>query len=126
MKREAAFTLIELMIGASILAFVLTALLLAITNYSRFSKMARDITVACDHAEYVLEEIKNSPISNITATNWRQWARDQNLTGLDFGANLETINVTTSGTNPLLVNLRVSWDDRGATRGIDFYTKVSE
>ncbi|MDD4909496.1 MAG: type II secretion system protein [Candidatus Omnitrophica bacterium] len=126
MKNNKAFTLAELILAAAITAFAFSAILLGILTYSLIGKKARQITIATGHAEYVLEEIKDSTISAIQSTDWAQWARDEGLDDLDRGDDLEAITVSTSGTNPLLVQVTVSWDEDGASRSIDFYTKVAE
>lgn len=126
MKNNKAFTLAELILAAAITAFAFSAILLGILTYSLIGKKARQITIATGHAEYVLEEIKDSTISQIQSTDWTQWSRDEGLVDLDKGDNPETITVSTSGTNPHLIQVTVAWDEDGAPRNIDFYTKVAE
>ncbi len=116
------FTLSELLLAAAILAFVLAALLALFANCLILNEANRNLTVATTHAQYIMEEIRDTANADFTQVeskiNNHDWDLDAseiesapyNLAAL----NNESINtdVTQSG-NPLGISVIVGWNDRG-------------
>lgn len=119
----AGFTLAEVILAAAILAFALTGLLALFISCMLLNESSRNRSLATAHAQFVLEEIKNTNFdvieTDINAGNWN-WneaeIENKNLPVLKSEA-IETA-VSVSG-DPLEVLATVSWQDRlGANRNI--------
>jgi prepilin-type N-terminal cleavage/methylation domain-containing protein len=122
MKR--GFTLSELLLAAAIFAFVITALLGFFVSCIFLNETSRNLTIAASHAQFALEEIKNTPFANIQSINWdSSIIVSKGLTPLPA----ERIAVAVSGTEPLDIVVAVNWQDRGLrARGISLETLVTE
>jgi prepilin-type N-terminal cleavage/methylation domain-containing protein len=122
MKR--GFTLWELLLAAAILAFVITSLLGFFVGCIFLNESSRNLTIATNHAQFVLEELKNTNFANIQSTTW-----DNALIvarGLPPLAS-ENIAVNVSGVEPLLVTVTVNWQERGLRqRSINLDTLITE
>ena len=112
------FTLSELLLAAAILVFVLAGLLALFINCLLLNEANRNLTVATAHAQYIMEQIKDTDFSQVeTKINLGDWDLDAseiesapyNLTALS-NENIDTI-VSQSG-NPLGISVTVQWDDR--------------
>ena len=111
------FTLSEVLLATAILAFALTGVLLVYINCVLLNDANRNLTIALTHAQFALEEIKNTNFSNIIPTynlvTWDQTAISaKGLTTLsseniDFTAAIEG-----GDANLLNVATTVSWKDR--------------
>jgi prepilin-type N-terminal cleavage/methylation domain-containing protein len=110
------FTLPELLLVAAILGYALSMMLLTFIQGLALNEGSRNLITATSHAEYVLENIKNTVFPNL-ATNisagawtWNTSAVTSNgLTALNW----ENISTTSSGANPLDITVTVSWQDTG-------------
>ena len=121
-KNNRGFTLAELMVGAFILAFVLSGLLLLFTNCMLLNSASRNLSVATSHADYVMEAIRattftglETRINNGSATGWDLTTAALAQTPYSFKT-LSSESVATSvfrSGNPLGVSVIVSWNDRG-------------
>lgn len=121
MKRDnknlkTGFTLTELLLVVAILAFALTAMLLVFINSMMLNASNRNLTIAMNHAQYALEEVKNTPFSSISA-NYNAVAWDnatisaKGLTPL----NNEIITFSApSATDIIDVTANVTWIERGS------------
>ena len=109
-------TLTELLLAAAILAFVLCGIVALFVNCSFLNEANRNLTVAMTHAQYIMEEIRDSDFINletsITDGNW-DWNEAEivshNLVALSDEA-IDT-NVFQVG-NPLGVSVKIDWKDR--------------
>jgi prepilin-type N-terminal cleavage/methylation domain-containing protein len=112
---QKGMTLPELLLAASILAFAIAGILLLFVNCSLLNESNRNLTIAASHAQFVMEDIKNSNFAtlqaDIGAGNWN-WTADiissQNLTPLDN----ESITTQASGAGALDITVTVLWQDR--------------
>ena len=106
-----AFTLPELLIATMILVLALCPIIMSFTYCFLLNENSRQITTAISHAQYVMEDIKNTDFDDITNGTLNSTDSDwpSNLTALPN----ETINATVTGSTLLNVNVTVSWDDRG-------------
>ena len=109
--------------AAAILVFALAGLLFLFISCMLLNESSRNRSIAITHAQFVLEEIKNTNFdvieTNINAGNWN-WdeaeIENENLPVLKSEA-IET-TVSASG-DPAGVLVTVSWQDRlGAYRNI--------
>lgn len=111
------FTLAELLIATLILSFALTQILILFMNCMNSNEASRNLSTAVTHAEYVLEDIRNTNFSSI-ATNISNgtfnYANAAAVTAAGLQAlKSETITAQYSGSNPLNVTVTVSWQDHG-------------
>jgi prepilin-type N-terminal cleavage/methylation domain-containing protein len=112
---QKGMTLPELLLAASILAFAIAGILLLFVNCSLLNESNRNLTIAASHAQFVMEDIKNSNFAtlqaDIDAGNWN-WTADiisaQNLTPLDN----ESIATQATGAGVLDITVTVLWQDR--------------
>ena len=122
--RKEGFTLSEVLISAAILAFVFSALILLFINAGFLNEANRNKTVAVTHAQYALEEIKNTPFGNIVNATWNSATIvSKGLVPL----NNESINIVVTGTGPKDVLVTVNWRDRRLrNRSVSFETLITE
>lgn len=123
------FTLVELLITVAILAFSIAGILACYTTSSRMAESSRNLTMATSHASYVLEDIRNTLFANV-ATNIASgyW----NLTSTQLNSRLlgplnnESVTTTNlGGTNPIDVQVVVSWNDaQGRAKTLTLRTLV--
>ena len=114
MRSKSGFTLVELLLAAAILAYALSAILASFINTVALNETSRNLSTATTHAEYVLEEIRNTTFAsiatNINAGNWNWNTATISGNGLT-ALNNESIAVTVSGTTLLDVIVTVTWRD---------------
>jgi type II secretory pathway pseudopilin PulG len=110
------FTLSELLLAAVILAFALSGLLTLFVNCMFLNESNRNLTIATGHAQYVMEEIKNTNFAalktKIDNGDWDWDGQDIGSKGLTALSN-ESIDTNATGTDPLDVTVTVNWKDRG-------------
>lgn len=125
------FTLLELMIGVAVLIIALVGLIAAYIGCFSLNENARNLTIAVNDAQCVMEEIRDINIpTNIIAQDWTSWAATDPPSG--GGCNRldnETIIVTyPSGTGaiPLEILVTVNWTERGRQKSTRLATLLSE
>lgn len=111
------FTLAELLIATLILSFALAQILILFMNCMASNEAARNLSTAVTHAEYVLEDIRNTSFSSVStgiANGTFNYADASAVTAAGLQAlKSETITAQSSGSNPLNVTVTVSWQDHG-------------
>ena len=113
-KNNKSFTLPELLIAAIIMAVAFLMILTIYANSSYLDEAGRNLIVATSHADFVMEDIRNTTFSsistNINSGNWN-W-NSTNITAAQLTPmNNESIATQVSGTNPLDVTVTVTWRD---------------
>jgi len=113
-RNNKSFTLAELLISAIIMGVALTMILVVYANCCSLEEAGRNLIVATSHADFVMEDIRNTNFSNISTNvnsgNWN-W-NSTNITSAQLTPlNNETITTQASGTNPLDVTVTVTWRD---------------
>jgi hypothetical protein len=115
-RNNSAFTLLEALFGAILLVAVLTASLSFFNSFSNINESNCNSTIAINHLNYVLEDIRRTPYSDrktlIDSGAW-DWNSSQiNTKGL--GSLLqENINAGCSGpTDNLHISVTSDWKDR--------------
>lgn len=118
------FSLVELLLAAVILAFVLTGLLALFISCIFLNDTNRNTTIATSHAQFAMEEVKNTTFASITGATWNSAViASKGLTSLSS----ETIIINVTGTDPLDITVTVNWKDRGTrNRTISLETLISE
>jgi prepilin-type N-terminal cleavage/methylation domain-containing protein len=127
--RSQGFSLPELLIVTAILGYSLSIVLLTFINGTALNEASRNLIIATAHAEFVLEDIKNTAFSGLGTSisngtwTWNTAAVTSNgLTAM----NTESITTTATGTNPLDITVTVNWNDtRGRSRSKSLRTLVS-
>ena len=109
-------TLNELLLAVAIMAFVLCGLLILFVNCAFLNDSNRNLTQAVSHAQYVLEDIKNTYFYDIETKidngDWDWVEADVIAQGLN-ALSSEIID-TAHGINddPLDVTVIVNWEDQ--------------
>lgn len=108
------FTLAELLLAAAILAFALVSLLALFINCIFLNDTNRNLSIAIGHAQYAMEEIKNTAFGSIIAsyngTCWNSATIESR--GLIALTN-ESVCFQITGTTLLDAVVTVNWRDRG-------------
>jgi len=118
------FTLAELILAAAIMAFALSGLLILLINCLFLNIANSNVSIAVAHAQYALEEIKNTNFTSIQSQTWdKTTISAKGLTPLDS----ESIVVNVTGVKVLDVAVTVNWKDRGLrNRNLVFKTLLTE
>ena len=133
MRNRRGATLIELLVGAAILAIAVTAVLGAYCMHMELTESARIVTWAANDANRVMERLRRenagagcaTPSANPPAgfASWDAWLADATANGgggksvqPNPAAN-ELVVVTPSGVDPMTVTVAVCWRQRNYTRG---------
>ena len=127
----AGFTLAEVILAAAILAFALAGLLALFISCMLLNESSRNRATAIGHAQYVMEEIKNTNFdnieTNINAGNWN-WDETEieNESLPVLKSELITTTVPASG-DPVEVLVEVEWQDRiGTTQTISLASRLTD
>ncbi len=128
-NKESGFTMPEMLLTAAILGYALSAVLAAYIGNMALNEASRNLSSAVSHAEFVLEDIRNTSFSsvagNITSGNWNWNTSTVTTKGLT-ALNSEAIATTSSGTNPLDITVTVTWNDaHGRSRSRALKTTIS-
>ncbi len=128
---KSGFTLMELMFAAAVLAIVLGGLLGVFVSNFRLIESGRNLTVASNHAQCVMEEIRNINLpATITAQDWTAWAQADPPGGGGCNTlNEESIQVSyPSGeeADPLEIVITVNWTEKGRARSVQLVTLLTE
>ncbi len=121
--------MVEMLMTAAILGYALSVVLAGYVNNVALDEASRNLSSAVSHAEFVLEDIRNtsfgSVASNITSGNWNWNTSTVTTKGLT-ALNNESIAATSSGTNPLDITVTVTWNDvHGRSRSRVMKTTIS-
>lgn len=124
------FTLAELLMTAAILAYVLCGILALFINCIFLNEGNRNLSIAIGHAQFALEEMKNTAFASIQ-TSVPPWnTATINAKGLVplIG---ESINIAVSVPGPGVelkdVNVTVAWRDRNLRdRNVSLRTLITE
>lgn len=129
MARHKAFTLSELLFAAFILAFSLSTIILSFITCFVLNEANRNLTRATAHAQYVLEEIKNTAFTTVRDNGNTQWdwtnttIASKGLTALAA----ESIDTQVSGTDLLTVTVTANWQGPGTrNRSVSLQTLIAE
>lgn len=128
---QIGLTLVELLVGALVLAVAIVALLGAFLGQLTMNEHARRLAWAGNDASRVLEQLRrqnsggacSTPSANPPAGfgSWDAWLADATATG-GGGKSIqpvadELVVVTPSGSNPLTVTVAVCWRHRSRILG---------
>lgn len=106
----------ELLVATAILITVFAAMISVFTSCIFLNGANRNLTIATSHAQFIMEQIKNTNFNNIVSQfgnrHWCGIAINQAFSGL-FYLNGECIDITTgqAGISLLDVAVMVSWKD---------------
>jgi type II secretory pathway pseudopilin PulG len=118
------FSLAELLLAAAILSYVLCAILALFVNCMFLNQGNRNLSIAVGHAQFALEEKKNTAFASIQSETWNTATINaKGLTPL-MG---EWINSTVTGLEPKDVNVTVTWRDQNLrNRSVSLNTLITE
>lgn len=122
----------EIMVAVGVLAVTLVGLLALFVNCLFLNEASRNLTFASSHAQYVLEDVRNSAFADFTSLktainngNWDWDSGEINAKGLIALKN-EQIDTQASDTNPLQVTVLVTWkNNRGQDVNTSLNTKIT-
>lgn len=125
LRGNAGITLVEVMITIFILSVGVLSSLLYFTAASISTELARDMFVATNHGEYVLEEMRSrATLADITATDWTSWAT---ATGLNTLSNEAiTVSFADAAADPLSITATVTWDTRLRSTDVSLITEMTK
>ncbi len=129
------FTLAELLLGAAIMGFALVGLLSLFISCMHFDDFNRNLTVACGHTQFVMEDIKNEAangslsdiMTKIDNGDWNWSAEGGQIADNGLSPVSEETIVTTydeDTTDPLDVTVMVTWKDNPI--GLELKTSFTE
>jgi type II secretory pathway pseudopilin PulG len=129
LRQNKAFSLVELLLTALILAYSLSVILSTYNNSLTLNNASRNVTIATSHAQYIMESIRNTSFTsiatNIASGTWNWNAMTIATQGL-AALNNESIVVTSTGTNPLTISVTINWRDlHGRVRAKVLKTVIS-
>jgi len=116
--KKSSFSLIELLIGAAVLVVALGGLIAVFAANFSLVDSGRNLTVAVNHAQCVIEEIRDRNIpSAIVLEDWNNWAATDMTAGGGGCTALPNENVVVtypSGTAaiPLEILVTVNWTEK--------------
>jgi len=127
------FTLVELLIGVTILVIGIVAMLGAVVSQVTLNEQARNLSWALNDAQRVMERIRQQNSGSGCTTpgtaapsgfaSWDAWLADTSASG-GGGKSIqptpttnELIVLTTSGTDPLTITVAVCWRHRDRVLG---------
>lgn len=119
-------TLAEVLLGIILLAFAFVSVLALFASCVISNESNRNLTVALSHAQFAMEEIKNTNFLSIAGGDW-DWDSEQiGEKGLNALMD-ESITTTITGADLLNVTIVVDWHDRGGRdRSIELKTLIAE
>jgi type IV pilus assembly protein PilV len=127
LKDKGGFTLIELLIAMLILMIGLIAIAGMISTAMLGNASAKWSTAATTLAEEKMEELKSRGFSGLTNTNGWDSDPDNPITLTGAGRFERQWRITTpqNMTDIRLVEVKVNWRDRGATREVNLATYIA-
>ena len=122
-RNQKGLTLIEMMVSMVILSTVLLSSVFVLVQARQTSEEARTRLLATNAAKSVLDVIKNTALTSVSAINTTSYIP----AGLTNGAITITTNpANVTGLTVATVTVRVSWTGpKNATKQIDFTTMRS-
>ena len=112
--QTSGYALVEVLMAAAIFGFALSVIMAGLVGSIVMNQASRNYTNATQHAQLIMEEIRNTSFgsigANITAGNWTLNTAAVTAKGLT-AINSEAITTTYTGTTLLDVTVTVSWND---------------
>ena len=115
---ERAFTLIELVIAATLLTIAILTTAFSTLNLQDLGELSKEKFVAVADANRVIEAMRdtaNTSLAILRNTDWNAWALNNviNTKGAnEVPLNQESVAVNFTGTNPVQVVFTLSWRHR--------------
>jgi len=132
-KSRRGFTLVELLLSVMVLTVTLTGALLLFINCIILNETSRNLTIATNHIQFVLEDIKDTNFINIAPGinngNWDWDSAEIALNGL-IPLNSEAVTTTLGGAGSsdlLEIIVSIAWVERGTrNRNLSYRTLIAE
>ncbi|MFH1191457.1 MAG: type II secretion system protein [Candidatus Omnitrophota bacterium] len=127
-RSKKGFTLIELMMGVSILLVSGLALLSGFLGSMFLNNSSNNLTIAVNDAQYVLEQIKGLDYATrIYGANLSNYYTPPTFTNPDgqvvFTSSLEKIDLSTSISQ---ITVTINWLDKGQGRSFSLATYIAK
>jgi len=125
LRSKKGFTLIELMVGVTIMLVAILASLSGFLGSLALNNANHNLTIAVNDAQYVLEQIKGLDYATCIQTNFSGGCYT-----LPTFSNLpnEVVDLypsPTIGSSISTITIRVRWQDKGQTRSFSLATKFA-
>ena len=118
-------TLLEVVISLLLVSIGIVGALMYFTSAHASIRLARDMTVATSHTEYILEDMRaKATLADITNTDWADFADNANLDTLTN----ETVTVTYEDpdADPLNITVTIDWTTNSRNASISFTKELTK
>lgn len=124
LQKRKGFSLPELLLAVVILVIALCSLLVSMLASSFLNAANRNLTTAISHAQFALEEIRNTPFYSTANFTWNEAAiQAKDLLPLSE----ESLCANITGNDFRNVTVTVNWKDyRSRDRIITLYTSIAQ
>jgi len=123
-RRQEGISLVEILISVFVLTIGILSCLMYFSAAMNSTEIARDLTVATTHGEFVLEDMRAmATLGEITARNWTAWAGTSGLNTLPQ----ESVLVAFSNpvADPLPISVTVNWTRRDRVNNVQLETEMT-
>ena len=113
MLNKRGFSLLELMIGVAIILIVLVGSLLAFVQLMLLNESSRNLVIAANDAQYILEQMKNEAFEDLEGY----------IAPTFNNLNPEVVTLTKNiGSNIATITVDISWQERKDARNFSLST----
>jgi prepilin-type N-terminal cleavage/methylation domain-containing protein len=113
MLNKRGFSLLELMIGVAIILIVLVGSLLAFVQLMLLNESSRNLVIAANDAQYILEQMKNEAFEDLEGY----------IAPAFNNLNPEVVTLTKNiGSNIATITVDISWQERKDARNFSLST----
>lgn len=118
-------SLVEVLFSVLFISTAVASSLLYFSSAQAATALAKDTTIATNHATYILEEMRMlDDLATVTDTNWDDFVSINNLNDL-MNEDIEISFVDTSA-DPLNVTITVNWTTHTRQHNLSMETEITK